>query len=357
MPIEYEAISEDRRTLLLKSDLKFEPELAIAALIHGVVKDLLHVRRYGYAHFDEHVDLATIACGFGALRSGIDLVTKQGRFWDPSQWQTIPRPFLDLQGVAYANSLAAWIRGEKDPQWASDLESDIRRPMAKTLKYLVKTGDSFVKAKLDGTQLLNQDQRQWLAMSAEDSVSTQIIALRHLQQDETLIAEQQKTLAEKLPSSREGVVLSAIVAAEQIVDVGEHASDELQFLTRHRQHVVRARAMCALARLGRLEEETIQTAGDMLGSKMKHEIFAGLTALSSLDSVSDQLIPPINRAFIRSLQVCNYEFVNLFAAAFTKWLDDPKAHVENLLQENSPEYLEIAVEAIEGVDEQLVGLS
>ena len=357
MPIEYETISEDRRTLLLKSDIKFEPELAIAALIHGVVKDLLHSRKYAYAHFDEHVDLATIACGIGALRSSVDLVTKQGRFWDTTQWQAIPRPFLDAQGVAYANSLAAWIRGEKNPAWADDLETDIRRPMAKTLKYLVKTGDSFLQANLDGKQLLNQDQRQWLAMSAQDSVSTQIIALRHLQQDDTLIAQQQQTLSEKLPSSREGVVLSAIVAAEQVVDVGQSATDELQFLTRHRQHVVRARAMCALTRLGRLEEETIQTAGDMLGSKMKHEIFAGLSALSSLGSVDDQLIPPINRAFIRSLQVCDYEFVNLFAAAFTKWLDDPKAHVENLLQEDSPEYLEIAIEAIEGVNDQLVGLS
>ena len=114
--------------------------------------------------------------------------------------------------------------------------------------------------------------------------------------------------------------------------------------------------MCALTYLKQLDEPTLKTAGEMLGSKMKHVIYAGLTALSSLGSVSDHLIPAINRSFIRSLQVCDYEFVNLFAAAFTKWLDNPKEHVENLLAEDSPEYMEIAMEAIDNVGEQLVGL-
>jgi hypothetical protein len=94
----------------------------------------------------------------------------------------------------------------------------------------------------------------------------------------------------------------------------------------------------------------------MLSSKTKYVVYAGLTALSSLDSVSEQLVPPINRSFIRSLQVCDYEFVGLFAAAFTRWLDDPKEHVERLLRDDSPEYMEIAMEALDNVGEQLVGL-
>jgi hypothetical protein len=151
-------------------------------------------------------------------------------------------------------------------------------------------------------------------------------------------------------------MLNAISASEQVGDIGDNAIEELKFLTQHRDHVVRAKSMVALTRLGQLDETTIQKAGDMLGSKKKHEIFAGLSALSSLGSVSDQLIPPINRAFIRSLQVCDYEFVNLFSAAFTKWLDDPKTHVEELLREDSPEYMEIAMEALDNVGEQLVGL-
>ena len=164
-------------------------------------------------------------------------------------------------------------------------------------------------------------------------------------------------IRDRLRSPKESVVLSAILAAERVEDLGEHATEELRYLTRHRDHVVRARSMCALARLDKLDETTIQTAGEMLGRKMKHEIYAGLTALASLGSVSEHLIPAINQAFIRSLQICDYEFVNLFAAAFTKWLDDPRDHVENLLQQDSPEYLEIAMEALDGVKNQLVGLT
>lgn len=193
-------------------------------------------------------------------------------------------------------------------------------------------------------------------MADSKFLSTQIIAVRHLQQDETVLAETQKTLANKLRSDCDSVLLNTISACEQVVDVGETVVEELRFLTQHRDHVVRAKAMCALTRLGQLDEQAIQTAGEMLGSKLKHVIYAGLSALSSLGSVSEHLIPAINRSFIRSLQVCDYEFVNLFAAAFTKWLDDPKTHVENLLREDSAEYMEIAIEALDNVGEQLVGL-
>lgn len=357
MPIKYQAKDNDQRILTLASNLKTEPELSIAALTHGVVKDMLHQSQYSYAHFDEFVDLAVIVSGLGVLQSNIDFVTKQGTFWDPTQWRLIPRPFLDTQGVAWANALAAWLRQENDPQWGEDLEAEIRRPMTKSLKYLFKTDDSFLSAK-QGQNLIGQSQSQWLKMAASKSVSTQIVAVRHLQKDDDAVSsELQKTLVEKLRSTHHGVMINAVSASEQIVDVGDTAIEELQFLTKHREHVVRAKAMCALTRLEQLDEATIETAGDMLGSKMKHEIFAGLMALSSLGSVSDHLVPAINRAFIRSLQVCDYEFVGLFAAAFTRWLDDPREHVEQLLATDSPEYMEIAIEALENVGDQLAGLS
>ncbi len=355
MPIEYELKEDGQRVLTLKSDLRTEPELSVASLVHGVVKDLLHASGYAHAHFDEFVDMAVIATGLGTVLSNIDFVSKQGTFWDTTQWRLIPRPFLDSQGVAYVNAMAAWARNEKNPEWAEDLGQDLRRSMLKSLKFLNKTDDTFLRSKNGGKKILGQSQKQWLEMAVGKSVSSQIIAIRHLNKDEPVLPEQQRTITEKLRSTDDSVLVNAISASEQIVDVGENAIEELQFLTRHRDHVVRAKAMCALTRLGKLDETSIQRAGEMLGSKQQHEIYSGLMALSSLGSISDNLIPPINKAFIRSLQVCNYEFVGLFASAFTKWLNDPKAHVEDLMQD-SPEYLEIAMEALENANDQLVGL-
>ena len=300
--------------------------------------------------------MAVVATGLGVLHSNLDFVSKAPSFWDTTQWRIIPRPFLDSQGVAYVNAIAAWARTEKTPQWADAIEPELKRSMLKSLKFLHKTGDSFFQPESGDAKILHQSQKEWLQMADSKSLSTQIIAVRHLQQDETVLPETQTTLANKLRSDCDSVLLNAISATEQVVDVGETVVEELRFLTQHRDHVVRAKAMCALTRLGQLDERTIQTAGEMLGSKLKHVIYAGLSALSSLGEVSEHLIPPINRGFIRSLQVCDYEFVNLFAAAFTKWLDDPKTHVENLLCEDSPEYMEIAMEALDNVGEQLVGL-
>ena len=333
-----------------------EPELALATLVHGVVSDLLHQHKYAYAHFPEFVDLTVIATGLGTLLSNLDFVSQSPTFWDSTQWRLIPRPFLDSQGVAYANAIAAWTRGERDPEWATDLEAELQRSMTKSLKFLNKTDDCFFQPKTANEKLLQQPQQKWLAMAQSKSESQQIIAVRHLRKDETVSPETQSVLANKLRSTNDSVMLNAISASEQVVDVGEAAVEELQFLTQHRNDTVRAKAMCALTRLGQLKESTLQTAGEMLGSKKKHVIFAGLMALSSLGSVSDHLIPAINRSFIRSLQVCDYEFVGLFAAAFTKWLDDPKSHVENLLREDSTEYIDIAMEALDNVGDQLVGL-
>ena len=298
-----------------------------------------------------------IGTGLGMVQSNLDFVSKQQLFWDSTQWRLFPRPFLDSQGVAWANAMAAWIRGESNPPWSEDLEPELRRSMFKSLKFLNKTNDSFYQAKTGEDRKLNQPQREWLKLAGEKSVSQQIVAVRHLQKDESVLPEIQNTLTDKLRSTYEGVMLNAISATEQVVDIGDDAVEELRFLTQHRDHVVRAKAMCALTHLAKLDDSTIEKAGQMLGSKMKHEIFAGLIALSSQGSVSDHLIPAINRAFVRSLQVCDYEFVNLFAAAFTRWLDDPKAHVEKLLSEDSVEYMEIAMEALDNVDEQLVGLT
>lgn len=324
--------------------------------MHGVVSDLLHHHKYPYAHFPEFVDVAVVATGLGALHSNLDFVSKNPTFWDSTQWRMIPRPFLDSQGVAYVNAITAWARSEKSPAWADDLEPELKRSMLKSLKFLNKTGDSFFQPQSGQEKLLNQPQKDWLKMADSKFVSTQIIAVRNLQQDKTVLAETQTTLANKLRSDSDSVLLNAISASEQVVDVGETVVEELGFLTQHRDHVVRAKAMCALTRLGQLNERTIQTAGEMLGSKLKHVIYAGLSALSSQGEVSEHLVPAINRSFIRSLQVCDYEFVNLFAAAFTKWLNDPKSHVENLLSENNTEYMEIAMEALDNVGEQLVGL-
>lgn len=321
-----------------------------------MVSDLLHQHKYPYAHFPEFVDVAVVATGLGTLLSNLDFVSNDPTFWDSTQWRMIPRPFLDSHGSAYVNAIAAWSRDEKDPQWSEDLEPELKRTMLKSLKFLHKTGDSFFQPKAANENLLKQSQRQWIEMTGAKSTAQQIVAVRHLQKDDSVLPELQSAMAEKLRSSDEPVLLNAISASEQVFDVGETAVEELRFLTQHRDHVVRAKAMCALTHLGQLDETTIQTAGDMLGSKMKHVIYAGLTALSSLGSVSDHLIPAINRSFIRSLQVCDYEFVNLFAAAFTKWLDNPKEHVEELLSGDSPEYMEIAMEALDNVGEQLVGL-
>lgn len=334
-------------------DPKSEPKLVAATVAHGVVQDLLFQHKFPYAHFPETVDLAAIAMGLGVLNSQFDFVSKEGTFWDSTQWRLFPRPFLDSTGQSWAHAVAAWSRDQKKPEWLDDLDGDLRRNVTKNLKSLHSTGDCFVDP---SRSTESWSQADWLTAAKDKSQSSQIIASRHLQGDPELSQQQQSLLQDLLRSTQNAVVLNAITATEQVGDPSVGVTEELQFLTRHREDEIRAKAMLALTRLGKLDEPTMQTVGEFLDSKSRHVTFAGMMAVSSLETIDDDLLPPIHRAYLRSLSDCNYEFVNLFAVAFTRWFEDPKEHVKKVLADNYSEYLEIAIEAIDNVGKNTVEL-
>lgn len=317
--------------------------------------DWLHQQKFGYAHFPEIVDLATVATGLGLLQSHIRFVHETTLFWDSTLWTTFPRPFLDGQSFAYANAISAWCRGESSPTWASLLPAEIKRPMQKSLKHLWKTNDSFFQSQPIQSSF-EHTQSEWLHLANDRSKSKQIIAIRHLNFDGLADSPQEILLTEKLRSHDRGILLHAVSATDRMNNRNPAILAELSSLLEHRDDEVSAKAICSLARLAALDDFAVGNAAKKLDSNVRFVAFAGLVALSSLDSVPERVIAPANRGLIRALQTCDYEFVSLFAAAFNRWLEDPKTHFEILLKDNSPEYLEIAMESLENAQEQLVTL-
>lgn len=352
LPGQYEA---NERSITLEMDR--DPYLGIATLIHGVVSDLLHQNQFGPAHLPEQVELAVIGTGLGMLRNNISLVKKHASHWDSTRWDLSPRPFLDCQSLAYANAIGAWARNQTKPEWANDLPSDIKRPMQSSLKYLVKTNDSFFDPRLKRT-LLTQSSNEWWNLATSSSASKQVIALRHLESGVIPNEQQNSMLLEKLRSANLAIVLNGITAIERIAIqhetvASESVISELSMLTEHRSDEVRAKAICALARMGRLDDHSIETAATMLEDDLRHLMFAGLHALSTLKSVTDEVLSIFDRCFCRALRTCDYEFIDLYVAAYKRWLDDPQSHFEDLLQ-NSPEHLPIALETLQKTKERLV---
>ena len=123
--------------------MSHEPVLTAATLIHHLVSDLLYQNGLDRTEFPEIIDLATIGTGTGNLRSQLQFVSQGGAFWDSTRWAASPRPFLDSKALAYTCAVAAWIRDEKDPSLAREIPNEIKRSVQKSLKHLLKTGDSF----------------------------------------------------------------------------------------------------------------------------------------------------------------------------------------------------------------------
>lgn len=333
-----------------------EPKLTAATVIHYVVGDLLFQNKFGYAHFPEVVDLAVINTGLGLLQSSFGFVKQTSSFWDSTYWDASPRPFLDSNALAYANAVAAWVRGDKDPSWCTELRNEVKRPMQKSLKYLLKTNDSFFDPASANTALLKQSQSDWLKMASQSSTSTQLVAIRHMELDKQLADQQEMLLLEKLRSPVRPIVLHSISAVESLMLRSDPVANELRFLVESRDDELRAKAIIALAKLAQLDEETIDAAVKMIDSSVRYVVFAGVFALSSLKAAPDNVLRASERGFVRALQTCDYEFVGLFAVAMDRWLDDPQSHIEQLLQNDQPEYLNIATEALQNVRAQSVAL-
>ncbi len=338
--------------------------LSVATAIHFVIVDLLVQSDFPGAHLPEIVDAAAIATGLGILRSQIDLVNQSGAFWDSTAWEVLPPPFLSAQKTAYALAMAAWIRKEKSPSWANELTTEITGPMNKSLKFLSKTDDSFFDLSIAATQtpLANYNQEQWLELGSSKQVSSQIIGLRHCLIDskeddsDAMRSRWSELLVNKFRSGGRDVVLHAIAAAERGKIVSPQIVEELIFLVENRDDLIKAKALMALTHMGRLNSVALDLAQRMLDSREKFVRYAALLALSSSNEVSDQSLPLLDREFTRALSNCDQEFVNLFATGYSRWLSDPAAHFNGLFAEHSPEYLEIALEALEGVGQQLVSL-
>jgi len=354
LPGEYDP---ETRQITLTTELSDEPVLTTAAVVHHVVRDLLCQQRFEYHHLPEYVDLAVVGIGLGVPLSQINLVNEKGLFWDTTEWETFPRPFLDQQDLAYALALSAWVRGETSWSWLDAVPSVIKKPAQKSLKYLSKTNDSFFRPQEVRAAKLTQGQNAWLETVAQHSISEQIIGLRYLQVTSDSDTRQLAALLDKLRSDNPAVLLNAINNAGAMKKANAGVVDELNLLLENRSDQIRAKAMFALTRLAAVDEGVIKFAIKMLESHSKFVIYAGLLGLSSVSDVPSSVFPAANRAFIRSLQTCDYEFVGLFVSAFQQWVDDPEIYLKNLLQEDSPEYFEIAMEALTSARERLVELS
>ncbi|MEM9365503.1 MAG: hypothetical protein AAGD07_05865 [Planctomycetota bacterium] len=347
------------RSITLGLEIDRDPTMGLAALVNGVVSDLLHQNQYDSAHLPERVDLAVIGMGLGMLRNQISLVKRQANNWDPTQWELIPRPFLDCESLAYVNAMVAWARRDAKPDWANDLPSDLKRPMRKSLKYLLKTSDSLFSPQVK-RPVLAQSQQEWCELAASESASKQVIAIRHLAPDGIGDVQQGSLLLEKLRSANVAITLHAIAATERMMRQRptvprEPLLGELRLLADHRDDQVRAKAMCALASLGQVDETTVETAALMLEENIRHVVFAGVYALSTLESLQDHILPPFDRCLVRALRTCDYELVDLCVTAYRHWLDDPQTHLQDLLRD-SPEHLPIALEVLQKVPNQLVQL-
>ena len=323
--------------------------MSVATIVHFAVADLLHRSEFPLAESNELVEAACIAVGLGVLRNQMSFVKQSPRYWDSTSWDAIPRPFLDPTCLAYVNGLAAWFRQDKDNVWIGQLHTEIVKSAKKTLKYLIKTEDSFLHPNSLKSSIGQRTSSEWLQSLNQKSLSSQLAALQFFAGSKSFPDDHQDLLIAKLQSNEDAVVVHAINVAQSIAEPESSVINELRMLTESRDEITQSKAMMALTAIKQLDQNCFDTAVKMLQDNTQHVVYTGLVALSTKDEITEAEQKVVHRAFLKYLQSCNYEFVNLFVLAYSRWYDDVKAYLANTLQQDHPEYLDIALEVVESI--------
>ena len=344
MPGKYDP---EERQIILETTVEQDAKLTVATLIQMTVLDFLAQKEFAFASRPEMVDIAVVATGLGILRSKIKLVETYAPFWDQSNWMAIGRPFLDDRCLAHVNAVAAWSRHEQNPDWIGDLNVDLQGDVRKSLKYLFKTQDCAFNRSADFRRMQDHTQLEWFQMARGKSKSQQVFAIFNVSGEG---AELEALMLEKLRSRDQPIVLHALGKVNDLKLDSDPVVDEIRLLVESSSNDdIRAKALLVLSEFKKVDPETMDLARKMLSSRVGHVEFAAIAALSTLNNIPDRVLQSVEKSLIRSLQFCNYDLLNYYLYAFNRWLEDPDAHLENVLADESPEYLRIAIESLDQI--------
>lgn len=123
------------------------PEVMIATIAH----ELGHVILLGEDRLDPNhpdhepmTDLLTVFYGMGIFNANSVFSFEQWTNNQAQGWQANRRGYLTEEMFGYALGMFAYARGETKPEWYSYLNTNVRSYFKRSLKYVLKTGDTTV---------------------------------------------------------------------------------------------------------------------------------------------------------------------------------------------------------------------
>jgi hypothetical protein len=151
----YRRRRDGKYTISLDTVQAKNPQMLVATIAH----ELGHVILLGEERLDpespEHepmADLVTVFYGLGVFNANSSVVFEQ---WTNAQfqgWQASSAGYLTEEAFAYALALFAFLRGDHKSEWRSFLNTNIKSYFKSSLRYLTKTNDTKLAAKVSKLQ-------------------------------------------------------------------------------------------------------------------------------------------------------------------------------------------------------------
>jgi hypothetical protein len=135
----------NRHHISIEEKLLTNPTNLIATIAH----ELGHARLIGenrlsddYENHELLTDLTTIFFGLGVFTANSLFIFEQWTNAHFQGWQSSRQGYINEEMTGYSLALFAYLRGETNPSWTSEINRNVRYYFKKSLKYLEKTNDT-----------------------------------------------------------------------------------------------------------------------------------------------------------------------------------------------------------------------
>lgn len=314
-----------------------DPVALVAVLAHELAHDLLRSRGLLETDFDAEwvTDLLPVFLGLGVFTANATLREKSEHSGHISWWSIRRRGYLNSCVIGYALALFAWLREERNPEWAKFLRLDAAHTFAAGLRYLEATGDSLFAS---DTAAARDRPTAWHALLDQiegKSPSACVAGLWELARREHNprgdLEQAVELVRLRLADRSAAIRAEAARALAALGPAAEPAIDDLIQRLDDTDEDVQVAAVYALGRLTLQPETVLPHLAEVLENG--NLVRPAAVAIAAYGPAAQAIMPRITMALLQALAVTEYANVDGLVHAIQQVAADPVAELRQVLED------------------------
>jgi hypothetical protein len=321
----------------LAAGLLDDPPALVAVLAHELAHDLLSGRGTLKDDLDAEwvTDLLPAYLGLGVFTANATLREKTERYGRSRWWSIQRHGYLNSCTIGYALALFAWVREERNPEWARFLRLDAAESFATGLRFLEATEDSVFTPETASSADRPTPWHTLLEQIDGRSASACVAALwglaRHPRDGRRDLGQAVPLVQRRLSDRSAAIRAEAARALATLGPAAEPVLDDLVQLLDDADPDVQIAAVYALGRLAMQPDTVLPHLVEALDDR--ELIRPAAVAIAAYGPAARAVVPRLASALLQALAETEYPNVDALAQAIEATAPDPAAVLRRVLED------------------------